>query len=78
MECFRQNWRSGPKTLADFSEPLNASLVPRVCRIEQGDEWTGINEDHRPIFRRNTSFTARFASLAGATDQPPVPRSRRR
>ncbi len=78
MECLCKDWRSSAKRLANLFELFNASLVPSVCRIEQSHERTGIKENHRPIFRRTASFTARFASAAGARDQPPTPRSSRR
>lgn len=78
LDGLREHRRSGPQRLADPFEPLDAFVVPRVCGIEESDEWTGIYQDHRPILRRNACFTARFASLAGATDQPPEPRWKRR
>src|SRR5574341_239149 len=62
--------------LADGPHDLAASLMGRVLGIEQGNEGTGVNQYHRPIFRRMISRIPRLTSLAGARAYPPGPRSR--
>ena len=61
-----QNWDSRGDRLLNCLQYGDASPVSAVGRIEQRNERTGVDQDHRPCFLLTISATAALACVAGA------------
>jgi len=52
VECLGEDRNSREERLPEGLENLSTTSVGRVFRIEERDQWPGVDQDHRRSFRR--------------------------
>ena len=75
MERVGEHRNGGPEGLSNLLQNLPASAMFTILGVEQRQNWSGVDEDHRRSFFSRAVRTPRLTRVDGASAYPPGPRS---